>query len=93
MGLHFKFCLAYETKPPTRLGVCEGTRLPLSAVMLLIPGGSPRGAEDPVGRVESVTWLSKELCSKESGCSFPDSTSGGIPQVCRTEQEFRGETP
>lgn len=39
MGLHFKFCLVYETEPPTSLGACEGIRLPPSAVKCL-----PRGA-------------------------------------------------
>ena len=39
MGLHFKFCLVYETEPPTSLDACEGIRLPPSAVKCL-----PRGA-------------------------------------------------
>lgn len=39
MGLHFKFCLVYETEPLTSLGACEGIRLPPAAVKCL-----PRGA-------------------------------------------------
>lgn len=36
MGLHFKFCLVYETELPTSLGArCQGTRLPPSAARCL----------------------------------------------------------
>lgn len=64
MGLHFKFCLRYETEPPTSLGVCESTRLPPSATRCL-----PRGAafEWPrtLGEGGALTWFCLELRSGE----------------------------
>ena len=88
----FSFVLRMKQNLPLALASVRAPGCP-SAVLLLTPGGSHRVAEDPVRRGESVTWLSMEFCSKESGCSFPDSVSGGVLQVCGAEQEFRGETP
>ena len=89
MGLHFKFCLGYETEPPTSLGVCEGTRLPPSATR-----GLPRAAalERPrtLGEGGALTWSCLKLRSGER-LLFADRASGDVPQVCRTEQEEQPE--
>lgn len=89
MGLHFKFCLGYETDPPTSLGVCEGTRLPPSATRCL-----PRGAalERPrtLGEGGALTGFCLELHSGE-WLLFADRTSGDVPQVCRAEQDEQPE--
>lgn len=87
MGLHFKFCLGYETEPPTSLGVCEGTRLPPSA-MRCLPQGAALERPRTLGEGGALTCL--KLRSGER-LLFADRASGDIPQVCRAEQEEQPE--